>query len=229
MTDLVDQMFPPINRKWAPDYTDFNYWRPPVQDFPLPDLTPPSPALSARSDTSSQSALARLRNFSLVGARQPTLPKPFPSTEGALEGVGHRTSHLRQMSSFERLGSRLVALTQSSYTAEDGIGSFPSMSSGSASSTYLDSEEEEAGEEELKKGRRPRSTSMSSMPGSLEDMHFELDGEEGEGDGEGEGEGEEGEGEEGYTYDGENEEEAAEEAFDEDFLATGEMQNVPFL
>lgn len=231
MTDLVDQMFPPINRKWAPDYTDFNYWRPPVQEFPLPDLAPPSPALSARSDTSSQSALARLRNFSLVGARN---PRPhFPPIEvahGALDGSGHRSSHLRQMSSFERLSNRLVALTQSpSYGVEDGngsgsgTGSFPSRSSGSASSTYLDSEDEnDIGEDgELKKRRRPRSTSMSSMPGSLDDMHFELD-EEGEGEGE---DGQEG----GYVYGGENEEEAAEEAFDEDFLATGEMQSVPFL
>jgi phosphatidate phosphatase LPIN len=238
MTDLVDQMFPPINRKWAPDYTDFNYWRPPVQEFPLPDLTPPSPALSARSDTSSKSTLARLRNFSLVGSRQPVLSKPpFPPTElvqGVLDNGGYRSSHLRQMSSFERLGSRLVALTQSSSYVDDGNGSgsgsgsgtFPSRSSGSASSTYLDSDDEgDIGEvEELKKRRRPRSTSMSSMPGSLDDMHFELGDEEGEGEGEGE-EGKEG----GYMYDGENEEEAAEEAFDEDFLATGEMQNVPFL
>ncbi|EEB86661.1 hypothetical protein MPER_16304, partial [Moniliophthora perniciosa FA553] len=29
---LVDQMFPPINRKWAPEFTDFNYWKMPVQD-----------------------------------------------------------------------------------------------------------------------------------------------------------------------------------------------------
>lgn len=239
MTDLVDQMFPPINRKCAPDYTDFNYWRPPVQEFPLPDLTPPSPALSARSDTSSQSTLARLRNFSLVGGRQPIFPPkpPFPPTEmvpGGPDGGGQRSSHLRQMSSFERLGSRLVALTQSSYSVDDGSGSgsgsgsasFPSRSSVSASSTYLDSEDEgDVGEDgELKKQRRPRSTSMSSMPGSLDDMHFGLDDNEGEeNDGEEEGE------EEGYVYDGENEEEAAEEAFDEDFLATGEMQNVPFL
>ena len=234
MTDLVDQMFPPINRKWAPDYTDFNYWRPPVQEFPLPDLTPPSPALSARSDTSTQSTLARLRNFSLVGTRQSSIPVklPVPSTEV----VGYRSSHLRQMSSFERLGSQLVALTQSpSYAAEDGSGSgsYPSQSSGSASSTYLDSEDEaDVGEDgELKKRRRTRSTSISSMPGSLDDMHFELDGEgeeEGEGEGEEEREGEYRE-EGGYGYDGENEEVAAEKAFDEDFLATGEMQNVPFL
>ena len=69
--------------------------------------------------------------------------------------------------------------------------------------------------------------SMSSMPGSLDDMHLGLEEEEEEEEEENEGveEGEEG----GYMYDGENEEEAAEEAFDEDLLATGEMQNVPFL
>jgi phosphatidate phosphatase LPIN len=40
---------------------------------------------------------------------------------------------------------------------------------------------------------------------------------------------EEGYGNDGEVEGGENEEEAAEEAFDEDFLATGEMKNVPFL
>jgi phosphatidate phosphatase LPIN len=33
----------------------------------------------------------------------------------------------------------------------------------------------------------------------------------------------------GEDEEAEDEEEAAEEAFDEDFLATGEMKNVPFL
>ncbi|KAF9226906.1 LNS2-domain-containing protein [Gyrodon lividus] len=240
MTDLVDQMFPPIHRKWAPDFTDFNYWKPPVQEFPLPDLTPPSPALSARSDTSNQSALARLRNFSLVGSRQSvymkqlTLPPPAtasvpggatPVSNNVSSGSGQRSSHLRQISSLERLSSRLVALAQSPSSIVDGSGSgsgsgsYPSRSS--ASSTYLDSDEEgEVDDGELKRRRRPRSTSMTSMPGSLDDdMHFGMDEEE-------EGAGDE---EEGGEYDGENEEEAAEEAFDEDFFATGEMKNVPFL
>lgn len=82
MTDLVDQMFPPINRKWAPEYTDFNFWRAPIPDIELPELlsspssssplvTPPSPSLSAsaRSDVSVQSTLSRLRNFSLGRGR----------------------------------------------------------------------------------------------------------------------------------------------------------------
>jgi phosphatidate phosphatase LPIN len=62
MTDLVDQMFPPINRTMEPEYTDFSFWRAPVSHFELPDLAPPSPALSARSD-SSRLGLGRLGNI----------------------------------------------------------------------------------------------------------------------------------------------------------------------
>ncbi|KAG1735433.1 Lipin/Ned1/Smp2-domain-containing protein [Suillus lakei] len=219
MTDIVDQMFPPIHRKWAAEFTDFNYWKAPVQEFALPDLTPPSPALSARSDTSNQSTLARLRNFSLVGRRhsrdmtQFSLPPPVIAREGTpSRTMGMRSTHLRQMSSLERLSGRLAALAQSSSSS--------GVDSRSSSSTFLDSDEEDV---ELEEGsvrkRRPRSTSMTSMPGSLDDGEFGVHG----GDEEG-----------GYGYDGEveggeNEEEAAEEAFDEDFLATGEMKNVPFL
>src|ERR1700742_3028539 len=107
MTDLVDQMFPPIHRKWAPEFTDFNFWKPPMQEFPLPDLSPPSPALSARSDNSS-STFARLRNFSLVGTRQANISKAKTSiTSKALDSEQHplRNATLQQMSSFERLSS----------------------------------------------------------------------------------------------------------------------------
>ncbi|GAC93845.1 nuclear elongation and deformation protein [Pseudozyma hubeiensis SY62] len=66
MTDLVDQMFPPITAKEEkeprkPEYNDFNYWRPAIVDIELPDDeellgTPPvSPALSARSGRSLRS------------------------------------------------------------------------------------------------------------------------------------------------------------------------------
>ncbi|KAG2105051.1 Lipin/Ned1/Smp2-domain-containing protein [Suillus discolor] len=220
MTDIVDQMFPPINRKWAVEFTDFNYWKMPVQEFALPDLTPPSPALSARSDTSNQSTLARLRNFSLVGRRQSrdmtqfSLPPPVMAREGTpSRTMGLRSTHLRQMSSLERLSGRLAALTQSS--SSSGI------DSRSSSSTFLDSDEEDADVEDGSvRKRRPRSTSMTSMPGSLDDGQFGEDDRDEE---------EEGYGYEGEVEGGENEEEAAEEAFDEDFLATGEMKNVPFL
>lgn len=47
MTDLVDELFPPVHKKWARKFTNFNYWRDPMTDTDLPDLEPPSPALSA--------------------------------------------------------------------------------------------------------------------------------------------------------------------------------------
>jgi phosphatidate phosphatase LPIN len=125
------------------------------------------------------------------------------------------------MSSLERLSSRLVALTQSS--SSSGM-----ESRSSSSSPFVDSDEDEAALE-LEEGggggarkRRPRSSSMTSMPGSLDEEQFGMDGDGG-------GVHEEGHGYDGEVECGENEEEAAEEAFDEDFFATGEMKNVPFL
>ncbi|GAA5855085.1 hypothetical protein JCM8547_002374 [Rhodosporidiobolus lusitaniae] len=71
MTDLVDQMFPPINRKTAPDYTDFNYWRAPLPTIDFPELAPPSPALSARSDQStSRLSLTRLGSLASTLSRR---------------------------------------------------------------------------------------------------------------------------------------------------------------
>ncbi|KAG8740274.1 hypothetical protein FRC10_004529 [Ceratobasidium sp. 414] len=69
MTDLVDQMFPPIHRRWAPEYTDFNFWRAPLPDIELPDLSPPSPALSAHSDTSGGSRLGRFVSLGRTASR----------------------------------------------------------------------------------------------------------------------------------------------------------------
>ena len=226
MTDLVDQMFPPIHRKWAPEFTDFNFWKVPVQEFTLPDLTPPSPALSARSDTSNQSTLSRIRNFSLVGTRQINHVKQYslsvPSV--SMDGVV-RSSHLRQMSSLEKLSTTLVGLTQSSSFSSRRSVSPDSYSSSSL--TYADSEsEDEGGDEADLNGekmyrRRSRRRSMTSMPGSLDDMHFGMHEDGGYADADTMPDGEDGA--------VENEEEAAEEAFDEDFLATGEMKDVPFL
>ena len=51
MTNLVDETFPPVTRSQQPAYNDFNYWRPAFQEVEFPDLTPPSPALSARSES----------------------------------------------------------------------------------------------------------------------------------------------------------------------------------
>ena len=137
MTDLVDQMFPPIHRKWDTEYTDFNYWKPPIPDYPLPDLTPPSPTLSARSDTSNQSTLAKLRNFRLMGSRPSSISSPpngfIVDNVNAYSGDvtnsdSNRDSELRQMTSFERFVSGLrrsvspSSASRSSYAAAPQAG-----------------------------------------------------------------------------------------------------------
>jgi len=230
MTDLVDQMFPPINHKWTSEFTDFNYWKTPVQDFTLPDLSPPSsPGLTARSDTSPQSAFARLRRFGLTGKQQ-------NATKASVVGAGpngYRSSHLRQMSSLERLSSSLGFISRSSTLNFESYGRSDSPSS---SSSYLTDEDEDSNLAKRPRGR-PRSRSMTSMPGTLDETEFmadEYDGQESnlekgyrhfEGE-DGFDEGYEGEEDEQYHLDAEEE---AEAAFDDDLLATGEMQKVPFL
>ncbi|KZT24587.1 LNS2-domain-containing protein [Neolentinus lepideus HHB14362 ss-1] len=223
MTDLVDQMFPPIHKNWAPEFTDFNYWKPPIADFALPDLTPPSPALSARSDTSNQSTLARLRNFSLVGSRQSNNMKKFDLSSLASDVTKNespqRSATLRQMSSFERLTNALGGLTRSSSPSFESR----SQSPVSQSSTYLDSgseDEDDDLENQKIRRRRERTRSMESMPGSLpgsvdDELHFGSDHEESD--------------EDALSDKDKNVDEAAEADFDDDLLATGEMESVPFL
>jgi phosphatidate phosphatase LPIN len=66
-----------------------------------------------------------------------------------------------------------------------------------------------------KRMTRERRRSMTSMPGSLDDdMRFDDEGDQFS------------DNEEMHVPDGED---AAEESFDEDLLAAGEMKNVPFL
>lgn len=60
MTDLVDQMFPPVNRGAQPEFSDFNYWRAPLPKVDLPDFAPPSPKSPTPSDTSSRYSLRRI-------------------------------------------------------------------------------------------------------------------------------------------------------------------------
>ena len=223
MTDLVDQMFPPIHRHLDAHFTDFNFWRPPMDEDDLPELTPPSPALSARSDTSNRSALARLRNMSLMGSSRTGYQKrsslPPPATESSIKGTskegeegrrgpGTRDSHLRQMSSFERLSN----------TLSNFVPSTPSNAASPISSpSALDSgdEDEDIDLEQQTRGRvRVRRNSMpGSLPGNSDDERDEHEN----GDEEGE--------EDDYGYDAEHEE----QTFDDDIFATGEMESVPFL
>ena len=227
MTDLVDQMFPPIHRHMDAHFTDFNFWRPPMDEDDLPELTPPSPALSARSDTSNQSTLARLRNMSLMGSSRTGHNKqfslPLPTTEPSIKGAsrvngegergpGTRDSHLRQMSSFERLSNTLSNFVPSTSPNVASPISSPSVSDSGDEGEDVDLEWQARG-----RTRARRASMPGSLPGDLDeerDEHEHSD-EEREVDEE----------EDDYGYDAEHEE----QTFDDDIFATGEMENVPFL
>lgn len=110
MTDLVDQMFPPIHRKLAAEFTDFNFWRAPVQEFELPNLEPPSPTLSARSDASGQSRLTRLRNFTLI--------RGSPSRE-SLAAAGVEAARKKAATSSSPLASPVLTAAPDEYSDDE--------------------------------------------------------------------------------------------------------------
>ena len=216
MTDLVDLMFPPIAHKWESEFTDNNYWKAPLAEFHLPDLAPPSPALSARSDASNQSAFARLRNFSLrstSSGRSPPFP-PSPHIEARrgrdMDTTGSH-NHQRQLSSIERLSNVLVGLASRSASPSTPSG----RELGSEDDCDLHDDSDYAGRHRLL-----RKHSTRSMPGSLpgsrpssdeEDLEFGVTGK----------------GVDDSFSDPEAE--TVEQEFDEDLFAAGEMQKVPFL
>lgn len=70
-----------MSTKFKPEFTDFNYWRSNIAEIELPDLSPPSPALSARSDTSSRlSVFGKIAGLGRSTSRQPILPVSNPSS-----------------------------------------------------------------------------------------------------------------------------------------------------
>ena len=73
MSDLVDQQFPPIHRPWISEYTDFNYWRPPLQIYNFPTLSKDSSPSGSRPESPSQGTFHRLRQFSLGRASSKSL------------------------------------------------------------------------------------------------------------------------------------------------------------
>jgi phosphatidate phosphatase LPIN len=214
MNDLVDQMFPPVHVQAVPEYTDFNFWRSTESfaEFELPDLSPPSPALSARSDTSGRLSVFRNLTGSLRGSRAST---PVPSDAGGAGGG----KHSRHQSTSSGPSSPLfgpVLTSDSELSEEDETAS--ASDAGNPHSPAVENER-----------RRARA---SSMPGSLPDTDFftdrfdELDldatgsedggraGSEGAADNDDEGEG--------------DVDEEDPDLFDDDLLATGEMGSVPF-
>ncbi|KAG8826985.1 hypothetical protein FRB91_000151 [Serendipita sp. 411] len=227
MTDLVDQMFPPIHRKWAPEYTDVNFWRQPIQEFDFPELTaptPPSPALSARSDASMQSGLSRLRNFSLRGSSTQQFVPPSTSRERVLS-TGSVQQHQRAKSS---VGGTLTP---------NGVlpGHTRHTSAGDAVGLAVPNGKRNGRDENtmLSEQKARHRMSGGSMPGSYEDYPFdeeEEDEEEGE-EIDDEEEGDDEEDDEGDYSDEEGEEELPLEEVDHGYEeeVLGAMDDIPFL
>lgn len=198
MADLVDQVYPPVHRKWAQEYTDLNYWRTPMANVDIPDLRPPSPALSARSNTSSR--LSTIRNFTLglPGSRSSLVPSMSGSNTPNGNGEDKNGRPIRPTS----------PLVSAAFTAE-------SLSE----------------DDDFNLSRSP--TETHSMPGSLPGSPEPDSGSWMPS----RGHDEDYDQEEGETEEPEQEDEwpaaakspPGEDEFDDDLLATGEMENVPFL
>ena len=215
MNDLVDQMFPPVHVQAIPEYTDFNFWRSTdaFADIELPDLSPPSPALSARSDTSGRLSVFRNLTGSLRGSRAST---PVPSDAGGGKHSRHQSTSSGPSSPL--FGPVLTSDSELSEEDEDAA---------SASGTNPHSP---AVENERRRAR------ASSMPGSLPDTDFfadrfdELDLNAADGGlAGGDEEGGRASGSKGADdAEGDDVDEDDPDLFDDDLLATGEMGSVPF-
>lgn len=169
MTDLVDQMFPPINRSSnsLPEFTDFNFWRSDpssgtiLNELDLEELLSPnfqhlnqsvpiSPALSARSYESGPTAVSRL-SFRLASS----LSLGRKSSKVELNPQTKRTSASRDGSPGP-LGSIKKRL-------ESDVGSIRSFE------TVMEEESDESMMNHVP--MRMRSDSMpGSLPGSLEEQ-----------------------------------------------------------
>lgn len=193
-----------------------------MPDFEFPELTaaaPPSPTLSARSDVSTQSRLSRLRNFSLLTSR----PQEFvpPSVKPRASYNQHQRGFSGQVRGPNGNGAGALAISgHNRHTSAGSTMGFSRSNSGSPNS--------------FGNGNANRLT--AAMPGSFEG--FQLDDEEEEeedddDDEEDEDDDEEGEDEEEGEYDDYDEEhqelELQHEDFDDELLATGAMDKVPFL
>ncbi|KAH9817308.1 Lipin/Ned1/Smp2-domain-containing protein [Melampsora americana] len=174
MTDLVDQMFPPINRSSnsLPEFTDFNFWRSDpstgsiLNELDLEELLSPnfqnlsmpiSPALSARSYESGPTAVSRL-SFRLASS----LSLGRKSSKVELNSQTKRTSTSRDGSPGPKGGGGGGGGSMKGRLESD-VGSLRSFE------TVM--EEESEGNEIEQVPIRMRSDSMpGSLPGSLEEQ-----------------------------------------------------------
>jgi phosphatidate phosphatase LPIN len=221
MTDLVDQMFPPVHRRWAPEYTDFNFWRAPLPEIELPDLSPPSPALSARSDTSGGSRLGRF-----VGLGRSASRSSSTDARQANKGQNWSLGDIERRRTTSHPGTMIKAGVVNMRPSSPLTG--PAMSAEDLDA-ISDAEGRMQGGVDIDREHRRR-MSFDSMPGSFEERRWVHDGLEEEDSDElatqdpfdGEDEGGEGD-DEHDDDDGEDEEPQF------DTLATDEMEDTPFL
>ncbi|ODN96515.1 phosphatidate phosphatase LPIN [Cryptococcus wingfieldii CBS 7118] len=167
LNDLVNEVFPTASSKVKPEYTDFNYWRDPVPDIPLPDLTPPSPALSARSDTSGRySVIGKITGMARRSSRA-THPNGSASTS--------------QVDPSSRPSSPLMAPSLTSMDMSEGDEEDDERSLSSMPGSFEDDKGELLDEVFFASG------SQQSRPGHREeeDGREESDGEDDEDGGEG--------------------------------------------
>ncbi|GHJ88552.1 hypothetical protein NliqN6_4954 [Naganishia liquefaciens] len=205
MTDLVDQMFPPVNRKWQPEYTDFNYWRPSLPDIPLPDLTPVSPALSATSDSS---RLGLLRNMASGIARRAS--RQTITSDGSKDGPSQTSRPTSPL-----VGPSVVAgdydvdsVSEPEDVLHDQTSSMPGSLPGS-----FDNRADYLNDEFFDQRYRDE---FNDRPRRHEGNNVDLNSDDDD---------------DGYDHDervGLSEDDVDPEMFDDDLLATGEMSKVPF-
>jgi phosphatidate phosphatase LPIN len=193
MSDLVDQQFPPIHRPWVTEYTDFNYWRQPLQSYEFPVLSTDQLPTGSRSESPSQGTLRRIRQFSLGRAASKGLF--LSNEEGAFaeeRKVKSMNGQTLQLPSSRSMDDRRAQRRLS----EGSIGSMPgSLPKSSGYMGNVFDEEDDELPDDLEAGEAGRELEPDEELMESEDVQSVPE----------------------------------DELFFEDFLATGEMKNVPFL
>ncbi|CEL59788.1 Nuclear elongation and deformation protein 1 OS=Schizosaccharomyces pombe (strain 972 / ATCC 24843) GN=ned1 PE=1 SV=1 [Rhizoctonia solani AG-1 IB] len=221
MTDLVDQMFPPVHRRWAPEYTDFNFWRAPLPEIELPDLSPPSPALSAHSNTSGGSRLGRLVSLGRSASRSSSIDARQAEKDGRSLGDTERRRTTSHPGTMMRAGTVNVRpsspLTGPAMSAED-------------LDAISDAEGRMQGGVDIDWEHRRR-MSFDSMPGSFEERRWVHDADEEDSDEQATQAGafDDDDSEDGGEGDDEHDDDDDDEEPQFDTLATDEMEDTPFL
>ncbi|KAG8965034.1 hypothetical protein FRC00_012933 [Tulasnella sp. 408] len=137
---------PPVHKKLATEFTDFNYWRNPLLDVDLPDLDLPSPALSAVSDASVTSRLSRLRNFSLRSSSSTPTAAAAAAAAAARSGRKELVRTTLADSASESKEHHQQARRKLSYDSMPG--SLPGLQYGGSDGEREDNGDEDEGEDE---------------------------------------------------------------------------------